>query len=175
MPNWARWTIPIVAFLLLVSVLGSNDDSGNRNSDPEPAAAATTDPRADEVREEAAAEARAEKRAKAQKAAAAKRAKLRRERARLARLRRERAREQRRLERERAAAAAAQAEREQAEREAALAAEEDASSGCDANYSPCVPSFPPDVNCPDVSGPVTVTGTDVHGLDADNDGTGCDT
>lgn len=53
--------------------------------------------------------------------------------------------------------------------------EDDAgSSGCDPNYSGCVPVFPPDVNCADVDGPVSVKGSDPHGLDGDNDGTGCE-
>lgn len=46
--------------------------------------------------------------------------------------------------------------------------------GCAPGYSPCVPVFPPDVDCADVSGPVAVSGTDPHGLDADGDGTACE-
>lgn len=46
---------------------------------------------------------------------------------------------------------------------------------CEPGYSPCVPSYPPDVNCPDVNGPITVTGSDPHGLDADDDGVACET
>lgn len=45
---------------------------------------------------------------------------------------------------------------------------------CDPGYSGCVPVFPPDVNCPDVDGPVTVTGSDPHGLDRDGDGVACE-
>lgn len=45
---------------------------------------------------------------------------------------------------------------------------------CDPNYEPCVPPFPPDVDCADVDGPVTVTGDDPHGLDADGDGSACE-
>jgi hypothetical protein len=56
------------------------------------------------------------------------------------------------------------------------------SGGCNVNYTPCVPDDPTDVDCQGgkgngpsyVKGPVTVTGTDVYGLDADHDGTGCD-
>jgi endonuclease YncB( thermonuclease family) len=48
----------------------------------------------------------------------------------------------------------------------------DAPSGCEPGYSPCVPTYPPDVDCAD-TGPVTVTGPDPHGLDADNDGFAC--
>lgn len=47
-------------------------------------------------------------------------------------------------------------------------------SGCDAGYSPCVPPYPPDVDCGDLSGPVRVTGRDAHGLDADGDGRACE-
>jgi hypothetical protein len=53
--------------------------------------------------------------------------------------------------------------------------------GCDPNYSGCVP-IDSDVDCAGGSGngpsyadgPVTVTGEDVYGLDADDDGTGCE-
>jgi hypothetical protein len=76
-------------------------------------------------------------------------------------------------------------DRRQAEREAeeALEAEEaeeeffeeeEESSGCDPNYSPCVPAYPPDVDCAEVSGSVSVVGSDPHGLDADSDGIGCE-
>jgi hypothetical protein len=54
--------------------------------------------------------------------------------------------------------------------------------GCNPNYTPCVPNDPVDVDCQGgsgngpsyVKGPVTVTGTDVYGLDADKDGVGCE-
>ncbi len=45
---------------------------------------------------------------------------------------------------------------------------------CAPGYSPCVPAFPPDVDCGDVNGPVSVSGTDPHGLDGDGDGTACE-
>jgi hypothetical protein len=53
--------------------------------------------------------------------------------------------------------------------------------GCDPNYSGCVP-IATDVDCaggsgngPEyVDGPVTVIGSDIYGLDADNDGIGCE-
>ncbi len=45
---------------------------------------------------------------------------------------------------------------------------------CDPNYSGCVPDRGYDVNCPQVGHPVRVIGTDVDGLDADNDGIGCE-
>ncbi len=69
-----------------------------------------------------------------------------------------------------AAKAAARAEREVEEQ----AEEESLSSGCDSNYSGCVPVYPPDVNCPEVGETVTVIGSDPHGLDADGDLVGCE-
>ncbi len=50
----------------------------------------------------------------------------------------------------------------------------DSGAGCAAGYSPCVPSYPPDLDCDDVDGPITITGNDPHGFDADDDGVGCD-
>ncbi len=47
-------------------------------------------------------------------------------------------------------------------------------SGCDPGYSGCVPPYPPDVDCADVDGPVTVQGSDPHGLDGDSDGVACE-
>jgi hypothetical protein len=56
-----------------------------------------------------------------------------------------------------------------------------AQGGCDPNYTGCVP-IASDVDCSGgsgngpayVSGPVTVVGSDVYGLDADGDGVGCE-
>ncbi len=45
--------------------------------------------------------------------------------------------------------------------------------GCGPGYEPCVPPYPPDLDCEDVDGPVRVTGSDPHGLDGDGDGYGC--
>jgi endonuclease YncB( thermonuclease family) len=45
---------------------------------------------------------------------------------------------------------------------------------CAPGYSPCVPPFPPDVNCDDVNGPIEVTGSDPHGLDGEGDGIACE-
>jgi endonuclease YncB( thermonuclease family) len=49
---------------------------------------------------------------------------------------------------------------------------------CDPNYAGCIPVFPPDVDCTDIKrlglAPVKVIGTDVHKLDRDGDGIGCD-
>lgn len=68
-----------------------------------------------------------------------------------------------------AARRAERATREQAEQEQE---QESAGAGCAPGYSPCIPSFPPDLDCPDV-GPVAVSGSDPHGLDADGDGVAC--
>lgn len=74
---------------------------------------------------------------------------------------------------------AALIEREQREAEAQAEAEaeeieEEMSPSCDPNYSGCVPPYPPDVDCAEVGGPVSVYGADPHGLDADGDGVGCE-
>jgi endonuclease YncB( thermonuclease family) len=49
---------------------------------------------------------------------------------------------------------------------------------CDPNYAGCIPVFPPDLDCPDIKrlglAPVKVIGQDVHKLDRDGDGIGCD-
>ncbi len=47
-------------------------------------------------------------------------------------------------------------------------------SSCASGYSPCIPSYPPDLDCADVGGPIHVTGSDPHGLDADGDGVACE-
>jgi micrococcal nuclease len=54
-----------------------------------------------------------------------------------------------------------------------------ASGKCDPNYAGgCVPPYPPDVDCADIRAlgiaPVRVTGEDVHRLDGDGDGLGCE-
>ena len=82
---------------------------------------------------------------------------------------------------ERRAAKQAAAEERRAAREAAEAeAESEASSGCDPNYSGCVP-IASDVDCeggsgdgPAYTGIVTVTGSDIYDLDSDSDGTACE-
>ena len=48
----------------------------------------------------------------------------------------------------------------------------DPPSNCEPGYSPCVPTYPPDLDCAD-TGPVSVTGSDPHGLDGDGDGVAC--
>lgn len=45
---------------------------------------------------------------------------------------------------------------------------------CEPGYSPCVPSYPPDLDCGDLDGPYLVTGSDPHRLDGNNDGEGCE-
>ena len=45
---------------------------------------------------------------------------------------------------------------------------------CDPGYDPCVPPYPPDLDCDDVDGPIRITGDDPHGFDADGDDVGCD-
>ena len=45
---------------------------------------------------------------------------------------------------------------------------------CAAGYNPCIPPYPPDVDCGDVNGPIRVSGSDPHGLDADGDGVACE-
>lgn len=51
---------------------------------------------------------------------------------------------------------------------------EDAGGNCATGYDPCVPAYPPDLDCADVDGPINITGDDPHGFDADGDGIGCD-
>lgn len=47
------------------------------------------------------------------------------------------------------------------------------SSDCMSGYEPCLP-VTGDLNCPDVDGPITVTGDDPYRLDQDGDGTACE-
>lgn len=79
-------------------------------------------------------------------------------------------------------AAAAKAAEEQAARQALVPPPAAAPSNCDSNYSgACVP-IASDVDCAGgsgngpayVQGPVTVTGSDIYGLDRDSDGVGCE-
>lgn len=44
---------------------------------------------------------------------------------------------------------------------------------CDPNYSPCIPTTD-DLRCSDIKLAVTVIGEDIHGLDRDGDGVGCE-
>ncbi len=49
---------------------------------------------------------------------------------------------------------------------------------CDSNYAGCIPVFASDINCKDIKqldlAPVRVVGQDIHKLDGDGDGMGCD-
>jgi hypothetical protein len=45
---------------------------------------------------------------------------------------------------------------------------------CADGYDPCVPPYPPDVDCADLTGPYNVTGSDPHKLDPDGDGKACE-
>lgn len=58
-----------------------------------------------------------------------------------------------------------------AEPEATTAPSSD--DNCNPNYDPCLPDVY-DLDCPDVGRSVDVIGYDEYRLDADNDGTGCD-
>jgi len=51
---------------------------------------------------------------------------------------------------------------------------ESSDSNCASGYDPCIPSYPPDLDCADVSGPIRVTGSDPHGLDAEGDRVACE-
>lgn len=80
-----------------------------------------------------------------------------------------------------AAADKAAAEKAAADQAAAAKAAPPAQSGCDPNYSGCVP-VASDVDCAGgkgngpayVRGPVTVVGSDIYDLDSDNDGIACE-
>jgi hypothetical protein len=79
------------------------------------------------------------------------------------------------------ARAARLSEREQALRQAgpppapAEAPAASSSSGCDPNYTPCVPDVPYDLDCSDIGHSVEVIGGDPNGFDGDGDGFGCET
>ncbi len=47
-------------------------------------------------------------------------------------------------------------------------------NNCAAGYDPCIPPYPPDLDCADVDGPISVTGSDPHRLDQDGDGIACE-
>lgn len=47
-------------------------------------------------------------------------------------------------------------------------------ASCAPGYRPCVPPFPPDLDCDALNGAVYVTGSDPHGLDADGNGVACE-
>jgi uncharacterized membrane protein YgcG len=68
-----------------------------------------------------------------------------------------------------------QRQREGAKRRSHERDEAASSNACHPSYSPCVPPGPPDLDCSDVDGPISVSGDDPHGLDRDRDGVGCET
>jgi len=46
---------------------------------------------------------------------------------------------------------------------------------CDPNYSPCIPAYPPDLDCDDLGHPVSLLGAaDPHRLDEDDDWLACE-
>jgi hypothetical protein len=60
---------------------------------------------------------------------------------------------------------------------AAQASTDSAPAGrrCDPNYSPCIPLYPPDLDCEDLGHPVSILGgADPHELDDDGDRLGCE-
>ena len=162
-PAWAQWVAAGAALLLVVGALGGGD-SGDDGGSPDP-------PRAQQAggggsadddaagRERDRARERRRERAKRKRERARERERIRERRER----RRERERERRRREREEEEAVPPPAEEEA-----------ESSGDCEPGYDPCVPPHPPDVDCPDLPGPVAVTGSDPHGLDADGDGEGCE-
>lgn len=53
--------------------------------------------------------------------------------------------------------------------------EEPAASGCDPDYTPCVPISVADLGCADIGFSLTIIGSDPHGFHSnDNDGYGCE-
>lgn len=96
-----------------------------------------------------------------------------------------RARRKAKRERERKAIAAQERQEEREAEEARRVEEESeevASSECDPNYSgACLDPYASDYDCaggsgngPEYTGPVTVVGEDHYGLDADGDGSACE-
>jgi len=55
-----------------------------------------------------------------------------------------------------------------------LLAQPQEKKNCAPGYSPCIPPYPPDLDCPDIGHQVRVTGSDPHGLDRDGDGVACE-
>jgi micrococcal nuclease len=85
----------------------------------------------------------------------------------------------REAEKDRRIAERRQREQERAERERQRLLDEQAaeepSGDCEPGYTPCIqPHSQGDVDCADVNGPISVTGSDPHRLDADGDGVGCE-
>ena len=176
-PFWARGVVaPLLVLFVLLTIVGSLIPP-EESSEVDRAADTAEQEEARHARQ---AEVRRERERLDRERAALRRERLeaRRERARLRRARVRRARVERQRERERQQAAEAREEQRQLEDEQRRLdleqEEQQQSANCDSNYSPCVPPFPPDVDCADIGGPVTVTGGDPHGLDRDGDGSACE-
>jgi hypothetical protein len=148
LPTWAQWGIPVIAVLLIIGIA-----TGDEGSDVGTSSRQQTE-QMDRLREKLQRQ-QAKVRAEQQRARQAIRARK------LARTRARRARQ----------AAAAEVETETRAMEETI---EETSPGCDPNYSGCVPPYPPDLDCGEISGSVAVYGPDPHGLDADGDGSGCE-
>jgi Protein of unknown function (DUF2510) len=148
LPTWAQWGIPIFAVLLIIGAVTGEEDSDEDTSGRQ---------QTEQVDRLQGKLERQQARAKAERQRAKRAIRARK----LAQTRARRARE--------AAAAEAKTETQTIEEPV-----EETSSECDPNYSGCVPSYPPDVDCGEISGPVAVYGSDPHGLDADGDGSACE-
>jgi hypothetical protein len=61
----------------------------------------------------------------------------------------------------------------QAGREQEALKQQQEAASCEPGYDPCLPPYPPDIDCADTPGEVVVSGSDPHGLDADDDGVAC--
>lgn len=148
LPNWAQWGIPIVAVLLIIGIATEGDDSTQDTPSKQ----------------------RAEQVNRLQEKLARQQAKVRVERQRAKQAIRAKKVGQARAQRTRRRAAVKTAVETRAIEEPV----EESSSECDPNYSGCVPPYPPDIDCDEISGSVAVYGSDPHGLDADGDGSGCE-
>jgi hypothetical protein len=89
--------------------------------------------------------------------------------------------ERRQLEKEEARALREQEKQEALEAQQAEEVEEETASECDPNYSGCLDPYSADYDCdggsgdgPDYTGTVSVLGEDHYGLDANNNGIGCE-
>ena len=148
LPAWAQWGIPILAVLLIIGIATGEEDSNESTSSGQ------RTEQVDRLREKL-------ERQQAKAKAEQRRVRLAIRARKLAQARARRARH----------AAGVEAETETQAIEEPV---EETSSECDPNYSGCVPPYPPDLDCGEISGSVAVYGSDPHGLDADGDGSGCE-
>jgi hypothetical protein len=165
--RWPAWAQLATAAAVLILIIGiaAGDDSGDDGRDPDPQPAQQAEqPESDDDSDAARREAKERERARERRR---ERVRQKRERA------RQRARERRR-ERERREARERERERERRRREREATPDPEPEAACEPGYSPCVPPYPPDLDCPDLGGPYAVTGSDPHRLDADGDGEGCE-